>query len=35
MLHSLVAHHTHGMSFSVKHKGVLVTLLDLPWGIYG
>lgn len=33
LLH-LVAHHTHGMGFSVKHKFVLVTFLDLPRCIY-
>lgn len=26
--------HTHGVSLGVEHKGVLITLLDLPLGIY-
>lgn len=34
LLHTLVAHHTHRMGFSVEHKAILVTFLDLPRGVY-
>jgi len=26
--------HTHGVSLGVEHEGVLITSLDLPFGIY-
>lgn len=30
----LVGHDADRVSLSVEHKGILVTLLDLPCGIY-
>lgn len=26
--------HSHGMSLGIVHKGILLALLNLPWGIY-
>lgn len=32
--HKLGVRHAHGVSFGVEHVGVLLALLNLPWGIY-
>lgn len=31
--YKLGVRHAHGVSFSVEYVGILVALLDLPWGI--
>lgn len=34
LINELGVQHTHGMSLSIEHEGILLALLDLPWGIY-
>jgi hypothetical protein len=32
--YKLGVRYAHGVSFGVEHVGIILALLDLPWGIY-